>query len=200
MRYRAKIAKHYRAHQTYIRKKKRQIPKRLFASGLAPHLIELLQKHKDRAETQANAAQKKDPQNDVSNAAVQAQQGKVLKASTDQKFKVKKIDLMSSIRGFNKKDMSDVKKRKLKDRKKEVTALSQIRDFNKNKMKKAGERKLKPKPQRAPNLMDDILKGRKLKKVFRKEANRKDHLRRLREDKSYYAANFKYRREKYKKT
>jgi len=227
MKYRPRIAKHYKAHQTYLRKKKRQIPKNLTASGLAPHLLELLQKHKDRAETQANAAQKKDPQNDVSNAAVQAQQGKVLKASTDQKFKVKKIDLMASIRGFSKKELGDVKKRKLKDRKKEVTALSQIREFNKNKMKKSTERILKPKPkrkrnlfddikqgkklkkviikevkrkpQRGPNLMDDIRKGRTLKKVFRKEVSRKDHLRRLREDKGYYAAHFKYRREKYKK-
>ena len=66
-------------------------------------------------------------------------------------------------------------------------------------MKRSGDRKLKPKPKRARNLFDDIKKGRKLKKVFRKEVNRKDHLRRLREDKGYYAAHFKYRREKYKK-
>ena len=199
MRYRAEIAKHHKSHKAYLRRMKKKIPKRLFASGLAPHLVELLQKHKEKADAQANQAQKKDPEKDVANAAVQGQQGKVLKASTDQKFKTKKIDLMSSIRGFSKKDLSDVKKRKLADRKKEVTALSQIRDFNKKKMKKAAQRVLKPKPKRGPNILDDIKKGRKLKKVFRKEANRKDHLRRLREDKDYYAANYKFRREKYAK-
>jgi len=225
MKYRPRIAKHYKAHQTYLRKKKRQIPKNLTASGLAPHLLELLEKHKKRATVQADAAQRKNPLKDESNASVQADQGKALKQSTDQKFKVKKIDLMASIRGFSKKELGDVKKRKLKDRKKEVTALSQIREFNKKKMKKSTERILKPKPkrkrnlfddikqgkklrkvvrkerkpQRGPNLMDDIRKGRTLKKVFRKEVSRKDHLRRLREDRGYYAAHFKYRREKYKK-
>ena len=199
MRYRAKIAKHWKAHQAYIAKKKRQIPKNLVASGLAPHLLELLDKHKSRAKTQADAAQRKNPLKDESNSAVQKHQGDALKEGTDRKFKKTKIDLMSSIRGFSRKELSSVKKRKLKDRKKEVTALSQIRDFNKKKMKKATERRLKPKPKRGPNIMDDIKKGRKLKKVFRKEINRKDHLRRLREDKAYYAAHFKYRREKYKK-
>ena len=199
MRYRAKIAKHMKSHRSYLRRMKKRIPKRLYASGLAPHLVELLHKHKDKAEAQANQAQKKDPVKDDANAAVQAQQGKVLKASTDQKFKKTKTDLMASIRGFSKTDLSDVKKRKLADRKKEVTALSQIRDFNKSKMRKAQDRKLKPKPKRAPNLFDDIKKGRKLKKVFKKEANRKDHLRRLREDKDYYAANYKFRRQKYAK-
>ena len=228
MKYRPRIAKHYKAHQTYLRKKKGQIPKNLTASGLAPHLLELLERHKKRAMVQADAAQRKNPLKDESNASVQADQGKALKQSTDQKFKVKKIDLMASIRGFSKKELGDVKKRKLKDRKKEVTALSQIREFNKNKMKKSTERILKPKPKRkrnlfddikqgkklkkvvrkepvkrkpkrGPNLMDDIRKGRTLKKVFRKEVSRKDHLRRLRDDRGYYAAHFKYRREKYKK-
>ena len=253
MRYRPKIAKHYKAHQTYLRKKKRQIPKNLTASGLAPHLLELLEKHKKRAMVQADAAQRKNPLKDESNASVQADQGKALKQSTDQKFKVKKIDLMASIRGFSKKELGDVKKRKLKDRKKEVSVLNSIKEFNKKKMKKSTERILKPKPkrkrnlfddirkgkklkkviikevkrkpkrgpnlmddirkgkklrkvvrkerkpQRGPNLMDDIRKGRTLKKVFRKEVSRKDHLRRLREDRGYYAAHFKYRREKYKK-
>ena len=229
MKYRTKIAKHFKAHQTYCRKKKRQIPKALTASGLAPHLLELLENHKKRAKVQADAAQRKTPLKDEANAQVQKQQGEKLKQGTEQKFKKKKIDLMASIRGFSKKELGDVKKRKLKDRKKEVTALSQIREFNKKKMKKAADRTLKPKPKRKRNLFDDIKKGKKLrkvvrkepakpkrkskqqslfadikkgrqlKKVFRKEANRKDHLRRLREDKSYYAGHFKFRREKYKK-
>ena len=173
MRYRPKIAKHYKAHQTYLRKKKRQIPKNLTASGLAPHLLELLEKHKKRATVQADAAQRKNPLKDESNASVQAHQGKVLKESTDQKFKVKKIDLMASIRGFSKKELGDVKKRKLKDRKKEVSVLNSIREFNKKKMKKSTERILKPKPKRKRNLFDDIRKGKKLKKVIIKEVKRK---------------------------
>ena len=91
MKYRAKIAKHYKSHQTYLRKKKRQIPKNLTASGLAPHLLELLERHKKRAEVQADAAQRKNPLKDESNASVQANQGRVLKESTNQKFKKKKL-------------------------------------------------------------------------------------------------------------
>ena len=87
MRYRAKIAKHWKAHQTYIAKKKRQIPKNLVASGLAPHLIELLEKHKSRAKTQADAAQRKTPLKDESNSLVQKHQGDTLKEGTDRKFK-----------------------------------------------------------------------------------------------------------------
>ena len=66
-------------------------------------------------------------------------------------------------------------------------------------MRKSRERVLKPKPKRKRNIFDDIKKGKNLKKVFKKESNRRTHLKRLKVDKGYYAANFKYRREKYKK-
>ena len=199
MKYRSRIARHLKTHHTYVRQKMKQIPKSLTAAGLAPHLLELLEKHKKRAQFQADAAQRKTPLKDEANAQVQKQQGEKLKQSTEKKFKKTKLDLMASIRGFSKKDLADVKKRKLKDRKKEVTALSQIREFNKKKMKKVTDRKLKPKPKSKPTLLDDIKKGRKLKKVFKKEPNRKDHLRRLREDKAYYAAHYEYRRKRFKK-
>ncbi len=107
--------------------------------------------------------------------------------------------MLASIQGFSKKELASVKSRQLKDRKKEVTALSQIRDFDKKKMKRSGERALKPRPKKKPTLFDDIKKGKKLKKVFRKEAGRQDHLRRLREDKAYYKANYLDRRQKFKK-
>ena len=81
---------------------------------------------------QADSAKKKTPLKDDSNVQILKQQGEKLKNGTDKKFK-KKIDLMESIRGFTRKELTDVKKRKLKDRKKQVSALSQIREFNKKK-------------------------------------------------------------------
>ena len=199
MGYRSRIRKVFSSHKSYVRKKKRQIPQRLKAAGLAPHLVELLQKHEQKAKTQADAAQKKSPEKDQQNAAVQQKQAVALKKQTDQKFGKQKQSLMDSIRGFKKKDLSDVKKRKLKDRKKEVSTVSQILAFNRGKMRKASERVLRPKKKEKRTVLGDIKRGKKLKKVFQKETTRKDHLRRLRKDKAYYKANFDFRRAKYKK-
>ena len=199
MGYRSRISKVFASHRAYIRKKKRQIPQRLKASGLAPHLVEMLQKHEQKAQSQAAAAQRKDPQKDQQNVAVQKKQGAALKKQTDQKFGKQKMGLMASIRGFSKQDLSDVKKRKLKDRKKEVSTVSQIKAFNRGKMRKASDRVLRPKKKEKRSVLGDIKKGRKLRKVFQKESSRKDHLERLRTDKAYYKAHFDFRRAKYKK-
>ncbi len=199
MGYRSRISKVLGSHRAYIRKKKRQIPQRLKAAGLAPHLLELLQKHEQKAQNQAAAAQRKDPEKDTQNAAVQQKQAVALKKQTDKKFGKQKLGLMDSIRGFSKQDLSDVKKRKLKDRKKEVSTVSQILAFNRGKMRKATDRVLRPKKKQKRTVLGDIKKGRKLRKVFQKETARKDHLERLRTDKAYYKANFDFRRAKYKK-
>ena len=199
MRHRPRIRKILGSHRAYIRKKKKQIPRRLKAAGLAPHLLELLQKHAQKAESQADAAQRKDPEKEQQTVAVQQKQAVALRKQTDKKFGKQKLGLMDSIRGFSKQNLSDVKKRKLQDRKKEVSTVSQILAFNRGKMRKASDRVLKPKKKEKRTVLGDIKKGRKLRKVFQKETSRKDHLQRLREDKAYYKANFEFRRAKYKK-
>ena len=109
------------------------------------------------------------------------------------------MSLMDSIRGFSKQGLSDVKKRKLKDRKKQVSTVSQILAFKRGNMRKASDRVLRPRKKEKRTVLSDIKKGRKLRKVFQKERSRKTHLERLRTDKAYYKANFDARRTKYKK-
>jgi len=191
------------SHRTFLASKKRQVPSRLKASGLAPHLVELLAKHAAKSKVvfaKAQAQVSQHPEKKPAIIKTAKQKGEALKKATTDKFVKKKTSLMDSIRGFSKKELADVKKRKLKDRVRAVTSLTQIRGFDKSSMRRAGSRVLKAAPKKKRTVFSDIKAGVKLRKRgFRKAPTRKEHLQKLGSDRAYYKANFDWRRKRFAK-